>query len=170
MTCMKTTIYQAENSSYYGRLPVALLLISAALSLSVGCNPTLYAVTPAPPSRVAELSSIQPLFSGRKHVAKLSVGVALAFNCVNGSPCKNVRTTIADPGIVQVIPAHLASLERDPLHQDSRPPTTLLLVGLAPGETTVRLDSKQGSTTIRVSVLESLFDGRLHRPVTSAED
>lgn len=127
-------------------------LVLAALTAS-GCTPSLYAVTPAPPTRVAELRTEVPVFSKNKHHAKLSVGVALGFNCVHGRPCTDMRTTIANPGIVKILPAHLAGLERDAFTRDSTPHSTLVMVGLAPGKTKVRLDTKQGNTIIHVTVL-----------------
>lgn len=133
---------------------ILTVAFTLALILATGCGPTLFAVTPPPPTRTAYLESKLPLFSKRKHFAHVSTGVALGFQCVNGRPCRNVRATIDDPSVVKIVPAHLARLEVNPLTMDHTPATTLVLIGLAPGETTVRLDSSDGSTTLAVTVHE----------------
>lgn len=119
---------------------------------STGCTPSLAAVSTPPPTKTARLYSKQPLFQKLRYYANLSTGVALAFTCTHGDPCKNAKISIDDPTVVKVLPAHLARLEMEPLRRDSLPPSTFLLVGLQPGNTTVRLRASGADATIAVTV------------------
>ena len=123
-----------------------------AAALLVGCTPHLYAITTPPPTRTAELRSENPIFAKRKHFARLSAGVALAFNCSNSGPCRGATATSDDASIARVERAHLGRLEHDVMSVDSTPPTTFLLVGVQPGETWVRVRSKSGNTKIKVTI------------------
>ncbi len=136
--------------------PVLAALLLA--GLAAGCTPNLYAITPAPPTRIAELSSKKPLFAKRKYFATLSPGVAMGFGCSDGGPCKQATAVSDDPGIVEVVPAHLAKLESewspDYVGSDRTNASTFVLVGVQPGQTWVRLRSKSGNARIRVTVVE----------------
>jgi len=135
-------------------LPILVLLAASSAATLGGCTPTLYSITPAPPTRVAELRSVNPLFSTRKHFARLSAGVALGFNCSKSGPCRAATATSDDPSIVRVDRAHLNQLETDFLSYDNTPPSTFVLVGVRPGETWVRVRSKSGNTKIKVTVVD----------------
>ena len=135
-----------------------LLISCVALSTLLGasaCGPSLYAVTTPPPTREARLQSNVPFFSKKKHFATLSTGVALGVLCTSGAPCRNITTTIDDPTIVKVVPAHLARLQTNHMTYDNQPASTFVLVGLKPGRTMVRVATTNGgTTTIRVDVTE----------------
>lgn len=135
-------------------VPIIFLLAIGAGAVLSGCTPTLYGITPAPPTRTAELRSENPLFGTRKHFARLSAGVALAFNCSKSGPCRNASATSDDPGIVRVDRAHLNQLEQDFLSYDNTPPSSFVLVGVRPGQTWVRIRSSSGNTKIEVTVVE----------------
>ncbi len=135
-------------------LPFVVLIAAGASGTLGGCTPTLYAITPAPPTRTAELRSENPLFGTRKHFARLSAGVALAFNCSKSGPCRNATATSDDPGIVRVDRAHLNQLEQDFLSYDNTPPSSFVLVGVRPGQTWVRVRSSSGNTKIKVTVVD----------------
>lgn len=128
----------------------ALLVLSA---LAGACTPNLYAVSTPPPLRTAELRSEQPLFSKRTYQVRLSAGVAMAFNCSHGGPCRDARVTSEDPAVARVVPAHLNRLERDYMSLDHNAPTTFVLMGVSPGETRVHLASADGDASIRVTVI-----------------
>lgn len=124
------------------------------IALAGGCTPTLYAVSTPPPTRTARLYSKQPVFGNRKHFVEISAGVALAFNCSDGGPCRRATATSDDPGVAQVMPAHLDQLELDYLNSDTTPPATFVLTGVRPGETVVRVRSADGNASIKVKVVE----------------
>lgn len=133
---------------------LAILLATGSTATLVGCTPTLYSITPAPPTRTAELRSENPLFGKRKHFARVSSGVALGFNCSKSGPCRDATATSDDPGIARVDRAHLNQLEHDFFSADNTPPSTFVLVGVRPGQTWVRVRSKSGNTKIKVTVVD----------------
>jgi hypothetical protein len=130
----------------------SLAVATLAAVLFVGCTPNLYAITTPPPTRTAELRSENPIFAKRKHFARLSAGVALAFNCSRSGPCRGATAASDDPSIARVERAHLNRLEQDLMSADSRSPATFVLVGVRPGETWVRVRSKSGNAKIKVTV------------------
>ncbi len=135
----------------------ALRLLFAAVFAALfagGCGPSLYAVTPPPPTRTAEMITWQPLFKKRRHKVRLSAGAALAFNCVYGGPCAKAEATSEHEDIVKVMPAHLNRFEPNYMGYTNSPTTTFVLVGVRPGETHVRIRTKKTSTRFKVIVSE----------------
>jgi hypothetical protein len=134
----------------------AWLLVATLLA---GCTPELYAITTTPPGRAAALASRRPLLHRRYYSATLSAGVAMAFGCSRGGPCRAATATSDDPEVVRVVAAHLAALEGElafagPTWGDHTAPTAFVLVGVRPGATWVRLRSRSGDARIRVTVIE----------------
>lgn len=126
------------------RLAIAALLLGA-------CHPYLYAISTPPPGRVGWLDS-------DKRTLEVSSGVAIAFACEKGGPCKNARATSDDPTIADVVPAHLARLDEriDPGFTPTVsmvPATNFVVVARAPGKTVVHVRSDDGDRDLTVTVL-----------------
>ena len=118
-------------------------LVAATLAASA-CTPHLYAMSSAPPGTVATLDSDHD-------TVELTQGAALAFRC-GDLPCKRAMATSEDPAIADVRPAALARLEYAGF-AGYRQTAAFVLVGKAPGQTRVRVTSKDGDRTLRVTVL-----------------
>jgi hypothetical protein len=81
--------------------------------------------------------------------------VAVALECHReGTPCKILRAHTADARVARVFPAHLAKLQLGwgRYDQDNNV-STLALVGVAPGETSLRLEAEGWSQEYQVTVL-----------------
>lgn len=91
-----------------------------------------YTLTPPPPSRTATLDSSE-------NEIQLSPGVALGFTCLTaaGNPCADGQATVDDPKVAKVYPAHVNRLDR--YIDGTFAPTSYVVVGLAPGETTLHI-------------------------------
>lgn len=113
--------------------------------LAIGCSPQLSVITPAPPDRVVRLS----------HEAdriEVSEGVAIAVECYReGWPCKDVHASISEPAIAKVYPAHMSKLNSGYYEQGNV--STMAIVGLAPGRTTVRVSSEGWTHDYEIVVL-----------------
>jgi len=124
----------------------AVLIAGAAFA--AGCSPNVFALTPAPPMRIAELDSAADTID-------VSEGVAMAFECRDGfshGPCDAFRVESRDPSIATVHLAHV-----DPEHgawSRSRPEalTSFVLVGIKPGNTVVTTRSGKWSRDYQVTV------------------
>lgn len=118
-------------------LRASLLLLLA--GSATGC--TYYrAITPPPPGKQAHLDTA-------KDELRISEGVAVAFECVDGSggPCEPRNAATDDPEIAEVHPAHANELRPDGMQghhgpaSGSLPPSAYVVVGMSPGETTLRV-------------------------------
>ena len=125
---------------------VALALLVAA------CNPTLTASSLPPPGRTARLEAEQDFWGARRYRIELSRGVVLALTCDRDGPCEHLRVSSDDPSIVEIRPASLLALESSALGGRA-PSTAAVVIGNAPGSTTVRVRSDQGGRDIAVTVL-----------------
>ena len=118
--------------------PRAFLLLLAAAALAAGCDPTLTALTVAPPTAVAEVDN------AAKDV-RLSQGIALAIECTyQGSPCENATASSSDPETVRVLPGFVDLLAPGDAYQrpaSDEPRAVFIFVGGKPGDATVTLTS-----------------------------
>lgn len=101
------------------------------------------ALTPPPPSSAAELDNAHDQLT-------VSEGVALGFECVTAwaNPCAAGQATVDDPKVAKVYSAHLARVES--FLNGSLPPTSYVVVGVKPGQTTLRIP---GEEPLRVVVV-----------------
>ena len=138
------------------RAPAALAataLAMIALATGAGCLPSLYAESSAPPGRAARLDAESGFWGTRHYRIELSQGVALALSCVRGGPCEKLSVTSDNPAIAEVRAASLAALRPAGYLGDQQPASALVVVGKAPGATTIRVRSKDGGRDIPVTVI-----------------
>jgi hypothetical protein len=108
-------------------LPLALLVS--------GCTEAYFeALTVPPPNRTADLDASE-------ESARVSVGVALAFECTYGSaPCANATISSDDGSVAAVFPAYMDLLS-DTIYDDrgdrvgKKARTVFVLLGVQPGTT-----------------------------------
>jgi hypothetical protein len=118
------------------------LFLLVAIAVCTGCT-SYRALTAPPPSRVASLND-------SRDELRVSQGVALAFECVTawGNPCSAGQASIDDEKVAKVLPAHLNRV--DPYIEGSLQPTSYVVVGVSPGETTLHI---AGEDPVRVVVV-----------------
>ena len=124
-------------------MKTTLFIAVAALALA-GCETKLSALSAAPPGKVAE---VDPFYG----TIEISAGVALAFECTYDiQPCQNATAAVVDPDIAEVRPALLEELSPDAV----TPPTTFLIIGKVPGDTTLRIEGDASDADFSVTVIE----------------
>lgn len=121
---------------------IALLFLAL---LATGCGPYFEAATTPPPGRRAALDS-------KIRAIEISTGVAMAFTCTKGGPCRSARAVSDDPTIAEVHEAHLNQLGADAF-RGNLPASTFVVVGKHPGKTVLRVTSKDGDKTLSVTVV-----------------
>ena len=130
--------------------PRASLFLLAAAAFSAGCEPTLVALTVAPPTAVAEVDN------AAKDV-RLSQGIALAIECTYvGDPCENATASSSDPAIVRVLPGFVDLLAPGDAYQRpaaDEPRAVFIFVGGEPGDAIVTLTTTDTDAEIAVKVL-----------------
>ena len=135
---------------------LGLIYAAAAIALIVAlsaCNPTLSAQSVAPPGRAARLDEVTNFWGVVKsYRMELSQGVALAVTCTYAGPCEHVKVTSLDPAIAEVRPASLGVLEPSGM-ANAATASAIVVVGRAPGRTTLHLTAKQGQRDIIVTVV-----------------
>ena len=114
----------------------------------VGCGPYLYARTAPPPGRTAAFDE-----DDGKYYLSVSQGVAIAINCVDGGPCKNVVVSTENESIADVKGAASGSMEYAPYSSVGAVPSTVVIIGKNPGKTIVKVKTSDGSKTIIVTVV-----------------
>jgi hypothetical protein len=126
--------------------------ITGALAAGAGCLPSLVAESSPPPGRSARLD-VDTGFWGTKHYRlELSQGVAVAIRCEYGGPCEKLAASSENPAVAEVRLATLSALQ--PSGIDGRqPPSAIVIVGKAPGLTTVHVRSNDGGRDVPVMVL-----------------
>ena len=125
------------------------IILALALCFS-GCGPYLRAASTPPPTRTGD--HVVNLFDDDE--VKLSRGVAVAFDCVDGftgRPCEASSITVADKSVARVYPGFLER-GRDPWGYELAPRTGFVLAASAAGETTVSVSSETGTRTVRIIV------------------
>lgn len=125
-------------------------LLVLALCLAA-CNPTLTAQSPSPPGRSARLDPVAGFWGVKSYRLELSQGVAIAMTCDRGSPCEHMQVTSDDPAIAEVRPASLGVLQQG--MYGAQTSAALVVIGKAPGTTTVRVRANEGSRLIAVHVI-----------------
>jgi hypothetical protein len=127
------------------------LVLATVTALLVGCGPQLWAVSTPPPTRTAA-HAYNPFDDD---TIRLSVGVALAFDCYEGlgESCTNASASTADGETAIVRPAFL---ERKPstfgVPTGPAPRTGFVLIAKRAGTTTLTVQSSEGVTTTEVIV------------------
>lgn len=118
-----------------------------------GCVPTLAAQSTAPPSRSARLDAIDGFWGPKGYRLELSQGVAIAVTCNKGGPCEKLRLSSDDPAIAEVRMASLSRLEPVGGSGNQQTAAALVVVGKAPGSTTIRVRSADGGQDIHVTIV-----------------
>jgi len=115
--------------------------------LLAACTPQLRAITPAPPARVVTLDA-------RNDHIELSEAVALALDCYRqASPCRDVHATLSNKEVATVYATHLSRLSRG--YWEDANVSTMTLVGLKPGTTTLRVTAEGWSHDYTVTVVSA---------------
>jgi len=125
----------------------------ASLVALTGCLPTLAAESIAPPGRAARLDAVSGFWGVKSYRLELSQGVALAVSCTYGGPCEKLVAKSDDMAIAEVRAASLQTLRPVGYMGNQQPTAAVVVVGKAPGTTTIRLHSNEGSRDIRVTVV-----------------
>ena len=125
------------------------------LILLAGCDPYVLQQSVAPPGRSARLDEVNGFWGLKHNRLELSEGVALALTCNEGSPCEKVNVISEDPAIAEVRPASLSALEKIGYSTSGpqMPASAFVVVGKAPGKTTLHLRAKEGKRDIVVTVV-----------------
>lgn len=126
--------------------------LGLALALAA-CHPTLVAESPPPPGRIARLDDISGFWGVKGYRLALSQGVAFAVSCVHGGPCEQLVAASDDAAIADVRAASFSALRPLGFTGHQQPIAAVVIVGKAPGATTIRLRSKAGDRDIRVTVV-----------------
>lgn len=136
-----------------GRHAAAVAIAIAAGTATTACHPMLVAESAAPPGRAARLDAVNGFWGVTGYRLELSQGIALAVSCTYGGPCEKLVATSEDPAIAVVRAASLATLRPVGFAANQQPAAAVVIVGKAPGTTTIRLRSKDGDRDVRVTVV-----------------
>jgi len=117
------------------------------------CHPMLAAESTAPPGRSARLDAVNGFWGVKSYRLELSQGVALAVSCTYGGPCEKLVATSDDTAIAELRAASLQALRPAGYMGNQQPASAVVVVGKAPGSTTIRLRSKDGDRDVRVTVV-----------------
>lgn len=131
----------------------AIAAVGAALCATAGCLPSLAAQSAAPPGRAARLDEDVTFWGTRHYRLELSQGVALAISCHDGGPCEKLVATSDNPAIAEVRAASLTALQPAGYRGNQQSAAAVVVVGKAPGTTTIRLRSKTGGRDVPVAVV-----------------
>lgn len=131
------------------RTAVAAIAIAAL----AGCHPTLVAESPPPPGRAARLDAVSGFWGVKSYRLELSQGVAFAVSCTYGGPCEQLVATSDDRTIADARAASFSALRQAGFSSAQLPVAAVVIVGKAPGTTTIRLRSKSGDREVRVTVV-----------------
>jgi hypothetical protein len=119
------------------------VILSTLGALLVACQPFVSAVTTTPPMRAGELDL-------RASTIRISEGVAMAFECRDGSdfgPCSEFSAKSENSAVASVYPAHL-----DTRDWSGKNPTSFVLAGIRAGGTTVTVRSGNWTKSYEVTV------------------
>ena len=130
----------------------AAVAIAVVVALSA-CNPYLTAQSLAPPGRSARLDEVTNFWGViKRYRMELSQGVAMAVACNYGGPCEHMQVTSSDPAIAEVRPASLGVLVPAGMF-NAQTASAVVVVGRAPGTTTLHVKAKQGERDVIVTVV-----------------
>ncbi|MBC7973415.1 MAG: hypothetical protein H7138_00410, partial [Myxococcales bacterium] len=76
-----------------------------------------------------------------------------AVSCTYGGPCDQLTATSDDRTIAEVRAASFSALRSLGFTSPAQPIAAVVIVGKAPGTTTIRLRSQQGDRDVRVTVI-----------------
>lgn len=127
-------------------------LILFALGLAA-CNPTLVSESAAPPGRAGWLDAENGFWGVKRYKVELSQGVAMALSCHDGGPCEHMTATSDAPAIAEVRPAALQKTQVVTVSGLRKPTAAIVIVGKAPGTTTLRIRSKDGDRDVQITVV-----------------
>jgi hypothetical protein len=128
-----------------------LALVALAMSLGA-CNPYLTQQSVAPPGRSARLDEVTGFWGLQRYRLELSEGVALALTCTKGGPCEKTAVISDDPAIAEVRPASLSALQQIGFSAQM-PASAFVVVGKAPGKTTLHVRAREGTRDVVVTVI-----------------
>lgn len=128
------------------------LVLAGALAVLGACNPYLTQQSVAPPGRSARLDEVTGFWGLKHYRVELSEGVALALTCNRGGPCEKTTVTSDDPAIAEVRPASLSALQQVG-YSTLAPASAFVVVGKAPGKTTLHVRAKEGTRDVVVTVV-----------------
>jgi hypothetical protein len=132
---------------------VKAAVIAIALASLTGCLPTLSSQSLPPPGRTARLDAVDGFWQTKYYRLELTEGVAFALTCDRGGPCEKLVARSDDPAIADVRPASLAKLEPNDHRGNQTAASALVIVGKKPGQTWVRLRSKDGDRDVKVTIV-----------------
>ena len=127
--------------------------ITGALAAGAGCLPSLVAGSSPPPGRAARLDVDTGFWGTRRYRLELSQGVAVAIRCEYGGPCEQLAASSDNPAVAEVRPATLSALQPAGFDGNRQPTAAVVVVGKAPGVTTLRVRSKDGGRDVAVTVV-----------------
>jgi hypothetical protein len=130
----------------------AAVAIALVVALSA-CNPYLTAQSVAPPGRAARLDEVTNFWGViKRYRMELSEGVAMAVSCYYAGPCEHLEVTSHDPAIAEVRPASFGVLQPAGVF-NAQTTSAIVVVGRAPGTTTLHVKAKQGERDVLVTVV-----------------
>jgi hypothetical protein len=129
---------------------LVLALLVAGLS---ACNPYLYQASAPPPGRSARLDPVNGFWAVKRYRLELSTGIAVALNCEHGGPCEHMKIVSDNPAIAEVRIASLSSLTSIPFTYQQQPQSAFVVVGKAPGSTTLHVLVKDKKRDVTVTVI-----------------
>ena len=131
-----------------------LLGLFVLCSVIAGCDPiSVTALTVPPPGKTAQLDD-------ESLELELSHGIALGFECTANTndyygPCRNPRAKMTDETIAAVFSSYLDSVA-DTWNDGAAGPrsrTAFVVVGLAPGKTTLKVTTTDGDVDVSVTIV-----------------
>ena len=132
------------------RLATCALLLAA-------CAPSLTAQSSAPPGRSARLDEVTGFWGTVKsYKLELSQGVAIAFTCNAGGPCKDMKLSSESAAIAEIRPASLGTLERNGQLGNQATSTAAVVIGKSVGVTHIVVKTADGDRDIAVTVIAAL--------------
>ena len=119
----------------------------AAVTMTLGCETSLSALSGAPPGMVAELNE-------KDETIELSQGAALAFECnYQGGPCDGASITVDNSKVAEVREAFFDDLQYDADLRSPGSQTVFVLIAKQPGETGLAVRGGGADADYDVTVL-----------------
>ena len=145
---------RASEDRHFLGLMLAFAFLAIVVALSA-CNPTLSVESPQPPGRSARVDEVNTFWGLQYYRMELSTGVAIALTCNRGAPCEHMKVVSDDPSIAEIRLASLGVLKPNPYNTNHQQQTeaALVVVGKAPGKTTLRVTAEEGHREVVVTVI-----------------
>lgn len=132
---------------------IRALALVIAIAAGTGCLPSLVAESSPPPGRAARLDADTGFWGWKHYRLELSQGVAVAIGCEHGGPCERLVATSDNPAVAEARAASLSVLRPAGFEGNRQPAATLVIVGKAPGSTTIRVRTSDGGRDLPVTVV-----------------